>query len=350
MTATSYSIDGRPIGPAHSPYIVAELSANHNGDIDRAFQVIQAAKASGADAVKFQTYTADTMTINYDGADFCIDAGPWAGQTLYELYQSAATPWEWHEALFAMAKEVGITAFSTPFDETAVSFLESLGAPAYKVASFEAIDLPLIDCIARTGKPMIISTGMATDTEINEAVNAARTGGCTELALLHCVSAYPAKAEDYKLRSIAELAKKQNTVVGLSDHTIGSEIAIAAVALGATIIEKHLTISRADGGPDAGFSSEPKEFQSLCDALRKIWAALEDKSNDPIFSEEANLMFRRSIYAVSDIAAGEALARKNLRSIRPGFGLPPKEYEALLGRKAKRTIKRGTPISWDLVN
>jgi pseudaminic acid synthase len=349
MTAPSFSINGRPIGPGHPPYIIAEVSANHNGEINRAFQVIRAAKAAGADAVKFQTYTADTMTIDHDSAEFRIDEGPWAGQTLYELYQSAATPWEWHEALFAMAKEVGIAAFSTPFDETAVEFLKSLDVPAYKVASFEAIDLPLIDCIARTGKPVIISTGMATAMEIDEAVTAARNAGCSELALLHCVSAYPAEAEDYKLMSIPELLKRQNTIVGLSDHTIGMGVAVSAVTLGATIVEKHLTISRADGGPDSGFSSEPDEFKELCDTLGKIWVALEEKSDNPVQSEEANLMFRRSIYAISNITAGEGLTRENLRTIRPGYGLPPKEYGSLLGRKAKNTIKRGTPISWDLV-
>lgn len=343
------TIEGRRIGADAPPYVVAELSANHNGDITRAFAVMEAAKHAGADAIKFQTYTADTLTIDHDGPGFRIEDGPWAGRTLHELYSEASTPWEWHETLFAKGRELGITVFSSPFDETAIDLLETLDAPAYKIASFEAIDLPLVEQVAATGKPVIISTGMASRDEIAETVAAARGAGCTDLVLLHCVSAYPAAAEDYNLRAIADMTNVFDAVVGLSDHTLGMETAIAAATLGAALVEKHLTLRRADGGPDSGFSSEPEEFAALCQALRTTWGALGAPDHRQAAAESGNKMFRRSLYAVADIAAGETLTRENIRSIRPGFGLPPKAYPELLGRQACTSIARGTPLSWDLV-
>jgi len=344
------TIDGRRIGADAPPYIVAELSANHNGDITRAFAVMEAAKHAGADAIKLQTYTADTLTIDHDGPGFRIEDGPWAGRTLHELYSEASTPWEWHEALFAKGRELSITVFSSPFDETAIDLLETLDAPAYKIASFEAIDLPLVEQVAATGKPVIISTGMASRDEIAETVAAARGAGCTDLMLLHCVSAYPAAAEDYNLRAIADMTNAFDAVVGLSDHTLGMETAIAATTLGAALVEKHLTLRRADGGPDSGFSSEPEEFAALCQALRTTWGALSAPDHRQAAAESGNTMFRRSLYAVADIAAGGTLTRENIRSIRPGFGLPPKAYPELLGRQARTAIARGTPLSWDLVD
>ena len=349
MTNRSITIDGRRIGPDALPYVVAELSANHNGDIARAFAVMDAAKQAGADAIKLQTYTADTLTIDHDGPGFRIESGPWAGQTLHELYSKASMPWEWHDALFAKGREIGITVFSSPFDETAVDFLQTMDAPAFKIASFEANDLPLVERVAATGKPVIVSTGMANRQEIAEIVAAARGAGCTELMLLHCISAYPAAAEDYNLRGIADMADAFDTAVGLSDHTLGPETAIAAVTLGATLVEKHLTLRRSDGGPDSGFSAEPEEFTALCRSLRTAWNALGDPGYERIPAESSNAIFRRSLYAVTDIAAGDLLTRENIRSIRPGFGLPPKVYPELLGRKARVAIARGTPLSWDLV-
>jgi pseudaminic acid synthase len=349
MVDRSITIDGRRVGPGAPPYVVAELSANHNGDIDRALAVMDAAKHAGADAIKLQTYTADTLTIDHDGPGFRIESGPWAGQTLYELYREASMPWEWHEALFAKGRDIGITVFSSPFDETAIDFLETFDVPAFKIASFEATDLPLVERVAATGKPVIISTGMASRAEIAETVAAARGAGCAELLLLHCVSAYPAAAEDYNLRSIADMAGIFDTAVGLSDHTLGPETAIAAVTLGATLVEKHLTLRRADGGPDSGFSAEPEELATLCRSLRTAWSALGDADHGQMAVESDNAIFRRSLYAVADIAAGDALTRENIRSIRPGFGLPPKAYPDLLGRTARTAIARGTPLSWDLV-
>jgi len=349
MADRSITIDGRRIGPDAPPYVVAELSANHNGDIERALAVMDAAKHAGADAIKLQTYTADTLTIDHDGPGFRIENGPWAGQTLHELYSEASMPWEWHEALFARGREIGITVFSSPFDETAIDFLETFDVPAFKIASFEANDLPLVERVAATGKPVIVSTGMASRQEIAEIVAAARGAGCTELMLLHCVSAYPAAAEDYNLRSIANMAGIFDTAVGLSDHTLGPETAIAAVTLGATLVEKHLTLRRADGGPDSGFSAEPEELANLCRSLKTAWSALGASDHEQAAVEGSNAIFRRSLYVVADIAAGDMLTRKNIRSIRPGFGLPPKTYPELLGRKARVAIARGTPLSWDLV-
>ena len=349
MADRSITIEGRRIGPDAPPYVVAELSANHNGDITRAFAVMDAAKRAGADAIKLQTYTADTLTIDHDGPGFLIESGPWAGQTLHELYSQASMPWDWHDALFTKGREIGITVFSSPFDDTAVDFLETFDVPAFKIASFEANDLPLVERVAATGKPLIISTGMSSRDEIAETVDAARGAGCEELLLLHCVSAYPAAPEDYNLRSIADMVSLFDTVVGLSDHTLGAETAIAAVTLGATLVEKHLTLRRTDGGPDSGFSAEPEELATLCQSLRTVWSALGTVGQKPIAPDGGNAIFRRSIYAVADIAAGDMLTRENIRSIRPGFGLAPKTYPLLLGRKAGVAIARGTPLSWDLM-
>lgn len=344
----SIRIGGRPIGEGHSPYVIAELSGNHNGEIERAFKLIDAAKNAGADAVKLQTYTADTITIDHDGPGFVIEAGLWKGRKLYELYQEAHTPWEWHPALFDYARKAGIACFSSPFDHTAVDMLERLGAPAYKIASFEIIDTPLIRYAAKTGKPLVISTGMAVRAEIDEAVAAARHGS-GGIALLHCISGYPTPVEEANLARIQSLARAYDCPIGLSDHTLGVEAAIAAVALGATIIEKHITLARADGGPDAAFSLEPEELTRLVQGARAAFSALGSADYGRAASEQGNMAFRRSLYAVADIAAGETFTDTNVRSIRPGFGLPPKHLDTVLGRRAARAIARGTPLSFDLM-
>ena len=346
---TEITIAGRAIGPGHPPYVIAELSANHNGKLDQALRIIDAAQAAGADAVKIQTYRPDTITLKSDAPEFRITDGLWAGHTLYDLYDWAHTPWEWHAALFAHAAKRGITLFSSPFDLTAVDLLEGLGAPAYKIASFEAVDLPLIRYVAAKGKPMIISTGMADFAEITEAVAAARAGGCRELALLHCVSGYPAPASDYNLATLADMAAKLDLPVGLSDHTLDNTTAIASVALGAGIIEKHMTLDRAGGGPDDSFSLEPAEFGALCRGARTAWEAIGQVDYGRKSSETTNMKFRRSLYAVRDIAEGEALSADNIRSIRPGFGLAPREHDRVIGRRARIAIARGTALSWDLL-
>jgi pseudaminic acid synthase len=344
-----FKIDGRPVGPGYPPYVIAELSGNHNGDLSRALRLIEAAKEAGADAIKLQTYTADTITLDHDGPGFRIEGGLWSGRRLHELYSEAQTPWEWHPELFEHARKVGITCFSSPFDPTAVDLLQHLGAPAYKIASFELVDLPLIRYAAKTGKPLIMSTGMATTEEINDAMEAAREGGAGGIVLLHCVSGYPTPAEEANLARIPALAAGQDCPIGLSDHTLAPEAAVAAVALGAVLIEKHFTLARADGGPDAAFSLEPDEFAGLVKSVRTAHATLGRPDYGRAGSERGNVAFRRSLYAVQDIAAGELVTADNVRSIRPGYGLPPKHLPAILGRRARRAISRGTPMSFDLV-
>jgi N-acetylneuraminate synthase len=349
VSAATISIAGRRIGAGEPPFVIAELSANHNGSLERAFAILDAAKKAGADAVKLQTYTADTITIDHDGPGFRIEGGLWHGKTLHALYEEAHTPWGWHEALFARGRALGLVVFSSPFDASAVDFLETLGAPAYKIASFELVDLPLIRKCAATGKPLVMSTGMADLKDIGEAVEAARGAGAREIVLLHCTSGYPTPPEDSDLRTIPHLAGAFGVPVGLSDHTPGIGAAIAAVALGASVIEKHFTLSRADGGPDSAFSLEPAELELLCRNARTAWQALGGIRYDKTPSERGNVQFRRSLYVVADIEAGEALSAANLRSIRPGYGLAPKFYELLLGKRVNRAVKRGTPMSWDLL-
>ena len=342
-------IDGRVIGADRSPYIIAELSANHNGDINKAFEIIHMAKDSGADAVKIQTYRPDTITLRSDKSDFRIKDGLWGGRTLYDLYEEAHTPWEWHKPLFEYAHKQGITLFSSPFDNTAVDLLEDLGAPAYKIASFEAVDLPLIRYVAATGKPMIISTGMANEEEIQEAIDAARSGGCNSLAILHCVSGYPAPAEDYNLTTIADMRHRYQIPVGLSDHTLDNTTAIGSVVLGACVIEKHFTLDRNGGGPDDSFSLEPDELAALCVDSKTVWQALGNVNYSRKSSEQGNVKFRRSLYFVKDIAADEIITKEHVKSVRPGFGLPPKMLDELLGKRATQAIRRGTPASLDLL-
>ncbi|ARS51760.1 pseudaminic acid synthase [Kushneria konosiri] len=342
-------IDGRDVGENHAPYVIAELSANHNGDILKALEIIKTAKKCGADAVKIQTYRPDTITLKSDKPDFQINDGLWKGRTLYELYEWAHTPWEWHARLFEYARSLGITLFSSPFDTTAVDLLEALGAPAYKIASFEAIDLPLIEYVASKGKPMIISTGMANDEEIQEAVDAARGAGCRELAILHCVSGYPAPAEDYNLRTIPDMAARFGCVTGLSDHTLDNTTAVTSVALGASIIEKHVTLDRQGGGPDDSFSLEPEDLTALCRDTKTAWAALGKVDYGQKSSELGNIKFRRSLYFVNDIKKGETITSYHVKSIRPGFGLAPKHLEKVLGKSASKDVTSGTAVTWSLI-
>ena len=344
-----FAVAGRQIGPEHSPFVIAELSGNHNGELARALRLIDAAADCGVEAVKLQTYTADTITIAHDGPGFRIESGLWSGRTLHDLYQEAFTPYEWHEPLFVHARARGLICFSSPFDDTAVDLLQGLDAPAYKIASFEAIDLPLIQRAAGTGKPLIISTGMTSPEEIAEAVATAEGAGAGGVALLHCVSAYPARYADANLRALPRLAADYGCISGLSDHTPGTATAVAAVALGACIIEKHFTLDRTDGGPDAAFSLEPAELTRLVQDCRNAWDALGNATLDRGEAETANKQFRRSLYVVRDVDAGSPLTVEDVRSIRPGFGLAPKALPNVLGRPAARALKRGEPLDWEMV-
>lgn len=340
-------INGREIGPDCDPYIIAEMSANHNGDINAAFRIIEEAVKSGADAVKIQTYTPDTITLKSDLPDFQIQGGLWGGKSLYELYEWAHTPWDWHRPLFDYARKLGITIFSSPFDATAVDLLEDLNAPAYKIASFEAIDIPLIRYVAATGKPMIISTGMADAVEIAEAIDAAKEAGCTQLAILHCVSGYPAPAEDYNLRTIPDMIDRYGLVTGLSDHTLDNTTAIASIVLGASIVEKHFTLDRSGGGPDDSFSLEPADLEALCRDSKTAKSALGKVDYGRKSSEKGNIQFRRSLYFVESLSKGDTVSPGSVRSVRPGYGIAPKFYNEVLGRKVKRDVEYGVPVSWD---
>lgn len=347
---TSIQIAGRAIGPDHPPYVIAELSANHNGSLNTALRIVEAAKQAGADAVKLQTYRPDTITLDCDSEDFRISGGLWDGRTLYELYEEAHMPWEWHKPLFDHARSLGITIFSSPFDTTAVDLLEDLNAPAYKIASFEAVDLPLIRYAAGTGKPLIISTGMADAEEIAEAIAAARDGGCRELAILHCVSGYPAPPEDYNLRTIPDMIERFGLVTGLSDHTLDNTTAIASVALGASIIEKHFTLDRSGGGPDDSFSLEPAELAALCRGAKTAWQALGRVDYGRKSSEQGNVQFRRSLYFVKDLKAGDVITADAVRSVRPGYGLAPKHLEAVIGKRVNRDAAANTPVRLELMD
>ncbi|WP_374571855.1 pseudaminic acid synthase [Phenylobacterium sp.] len=342
-------IAGRKVGPAHEPFVICELSGNHNGSLERALTMIDAAADTGCDAIKIQTYTADTITMDVDRPEFRIHGGLWDGRSLHELYQEAQTPYDWHPALFERAKARGVILFSSPFDETAVDLLASLGAPAYKIASFEAVDIPLIRYAAAQGKPLIISTGMANLAEMEAAQDAAMHGGASGTVLLHCVSSYPATFEDANVRTVADMAQRFDCPIGLSDHTPGSAASVAAIAMGACVIEKHFTLARSDGGPDAAFSLEPDEFKALVADCKNAWRALGMAHYDVLGAERGNIQFRRSLYVSADVKAGEMLSRANVRSIRPGNGLPPADLEAVLGRPAKRDLKRGEPLAWDMV-
>jgi pseudaminic acid synthase len=342
-------IAGRRIGASHPPFVIAELSGNHNNDRARALALVDAAADAGADAVKLQTYTADTMTLDVDLPAFRISGGLWDGRSLYDLYAEASTPWEWHADIFARARQRGLICFSSPFDESSVDFLESLGAPAYKIASLELTDTDLIRHAARTGKPLIMSTGAASLAEIDEAVQTARGAGCRELVLLRCTSAYPALPADANLRTIPVLASAFSCQVGLSDHTMGTHIPVAAVALGATVIEKHFTLSRSDGGVDSAFSLEPAELAALCRQTRDARDALGTVQFGPTSAEQTAYEHRRSLYITEDLAEGDVLTERNLRAIRPGHGLPVKHRASLLGRRVRRSVRRGTPVEWHLI-
>jgi N-acetylneuraminate synthase len=343
-------IGERTIGPGLAIYVIAEVSANHHQDFDQAVKIIRAAKEAGADAVKLQTYTPDTMTIACNRPEFRIKGTIWEGRNLYELYGEAYTPWDWHPRLKQVANDLGLDLFSSPFDVTAVDFLEAMNVPAHKLASFELVDIPLIRKMARTGKPLIMSTGMATVEEIEEAVQTARKAGAEQIALLKCTSAYPALPEEMNLRTIPELSRRFGVPVGLSDHTMGTAVPVAAVALGACIIEKHLTLSRSEPGPDSAFSLEPQEFKAMVDAVRVAEKAL-GAVNFGIGTKEANSrVFRRSLFVVQDVKRGEVFTEENIRSIRPGHGLHTRHLPEVLGQNAARDIERGTPLSWDLVN
>lgn len=341
----------RQIGPGHRPYIIAEMSGNHNQSLERALEIVEAAAAHGADAIKLQTYTPESMTLDVRKPGFVIEdpASLWAGRQLFELYGEASTPWEWHRPIMERARSLGLHCFSTPFDDRAVDFLASLDAPAYKIASFELLDLPLIRRVAATGKPLLMSTGMASAAEIDEAVRAARSGGCRELVLLKCTSTYPASPMDTNIRTIPHMREMFGCEIGLSDHTMGVGVAVAAVALGATLVEKHFTLRRADGGVDSAFSMEPAELAQLRQETERAWQACGQVAYGPTPAEVKSLVFRRSLYIGQDMRAGEVLTPANLRRVRPGHGLAPRHWESLLGLRVGRDVEAGTPMSWDLL-
>ncbi len=342
-----FEINGRIISPDQPPYIIAELSANHNGSLERALKTIDQAKSCGADAIKLQTYTADTLTIDCDLPDFIINGGLWDGYKLYDLYKWAETPYEWHEAMFSHARKIGITVFSTPFDETAVDLLEKLNSPAYKIASFEIVDLPLIQYVASTGKPIIMSTGMASEKEIEEAVITAKESGCKQLILLHCISSYPTPMDQANLKQIPNLAKRFDVITGLSDHTLGTTAAVAAVAQGASLIEKHFTLSRADKGPDSEFSLEPNELKKLCVDTRDAWSTLGKAEFKRQKAEEGSKVFRRSLYFVNNLPKGHIINSNDIKRIRPGMGLAPKHINKILGKRTVKKVIRGKAVSFD---
>ena len=344
-------IGGRAIGQEQPPFVIAEMSGNHNQSLERALEIVKAAARSGAHALKLQTYTADTMTLDIsEGAFFINDPNSlWKGASLYNLYQEAHTPWEWHKPIFDRCRDLGLICFSTPFDDTSVDFLESLNVPCYKIASFESTDLPLIRKVAATGKPMIISTGMASIAELDETVRAAREAGCTDIILLKCTSTYPSTPENTNILTIPHMRELFNVQVGLSDHSMGTGVAVAAVALGATVIEKHFTLSRADGGVDSSFSLEPEEMENLVVETERAWQSLGTVSYGPSEKEQKSLVFRRSLYVAQDMVAGEPFTAQNLRAIRPGLGLPPKYLEVFMGKKVAHDVKKGTPVSWALL-
>lgn len=346
-----FKIADRFIGRDHPPFVIAEMSGNHNQSLERALEIVEAAAKTGAHALKIQTYTPDTMTLDLDEREFHISdpKSLWAGTSLYKLYGEAYTPWEWHKPIFDRARELGIIAFSTPFDDTAVDFLESLDVPCYKIASFENTDLPLIRRVAATGKPLIISTGMATVAELDETGRAAREAGCKDLILLKCTSTYPATAANTNILTIPHLRELFNCEVGLSDHSMGVGVSVASVALGATVIEKHFTLSRADGGVDSTFSMEPAEMAQLVVETERAWQALGQVSYGPTEAEKKSLQFRRTLYVVQDLKAGDVLTKDNVRAIRPGLGLPTKYYKILLGKKVVDNVKKGTPVRWELL-
>jgi N-acetylneuraminate synthase len=347
MFSKSITISGRSISSWTKPYVIAEISANHNGKIETALELIYQAKLCGADAVKLQTYRPDTITLNSKSDDFIIKGGLWQGKSLFELYTDAHMPWEWHPKLFEYAKSIDITIFSSPFDHSAIDFLESLNTPAYKIASFEAIDIPLIKYAAKTRKPLILSTGMANFEEITEAVNAAQESGCNQLALLHCVSGYPAPAADYNLRTIHDMKNKFNILVGLSDHTLNNITAITSVAFGACIIEKHFTLDKNGGGPDDSFSLEPNDLFNLCRDVNIAWSALGEVNYNKTSSELGNLQFRRSLYFIKNMRAGDLITPDSIRSVRPGFGLSPKYFFDIIGKSIKHDININSPVRWD---
>ncbi|HEX8542804.1 MAG TPA: pseudaminic acid synthase [Pseudomonas sp.] len=348
---TGFKIGSRSIGVDAPPFVIAEMSGNHNQSLEQALRIVEAAAKAGAHALKLQTYTADTMTLDIDEGEFFIKDpnNLWAGSSLYTLYEKAHTPWEWHAPIFARAKELGMLAFSTPFDESAVDFLESLDVPAYKIASFENTDLPLIRRVAATGKPMIISTGMASIAELDESVRAARAAGCRDLVLLKCTSTYPASPQNSHIRTIPHLRELFGCQVGLSDHTMGVGVSVAAVAMGATVIEKHFTLDRTDGGVDASFSLEPAEMASLVIETERAWQGLGHVQYGATLAEQNSLQYRRSLYVVRDMLTGETFSKDNVRAIRPGRGLAPKHIDAVLGRKARQPLSRGTALDWESV-